>query len=85
MHENAELSTSEHSIRNAEGPTLPGPDWTQLPAEDLPQPTYWPAVLALSIILMLWGIVTTFIISAVGFILFAIALSGWIGELRRGA
>lgn len=85
MRGKAELSAPDQSVRTVAGSTLPGPDWTQLPAEDLPQPTYWPAVLALGIILMLWGIVTTFIISAVGLILFLIALGGWIGELRRGA
>jgi hypothetical protein len=46
-----------------------------------PQPTYWPAVLAIGVVSLLWGIVTTFIISGVGFVLTTLAIYGWIGEL----
>jgi hypothetical protein len=52
--------------------------------EPLPQPTYWPAVLAFGIVLLVWGIVTTWMISGIGAILIALALAGWIGELRHG-
>jgi hypothetical protein len=41
-------------------------------------------VLALGITFLAWGIVTSLLISAVGLILFALALAGWIGELRHG-
>jgi len=50
----------------------------------LPQPTYSPAALALGIVLLLWGVVTTVALSAVGLILSALALARWIGELRHG-
>ena len=52
--------------------------------ERLPQPTYSPAALALGIVLLLWGVVTTVALSAVGLILSALALARWIGELRHG-
>jgi len=57
--------------------------WTVPRPESLPRPTYWPAVFALGSILLLWGLVTTWIITAVGAVLFLAALAGWIGELRH--
>jgi hypothetical protein len=41
-------------------------------------------VLALAITFLAWGLVTSLLISAVGAALFAVALAGWIGELRHG-
>lgn len=60
------------------------PDWEPLPAAHLPRPTYWPVVLALGIIFLAWGIVTTIAITAVGLLLLALGLGGWIGALRNG-
>jgi hypothetical protein len=57
--------------------------WYVLPPETLPQPTYWPAVMALGIVFILWGVAATLMISGVGMALFALALAGWIGELRH--
>ncbi len=58
-------------------------DWAApLPAE-VPHPTYWPAVLALAVVLVAWGVVTTWVISAVGAAAGALALGGWIQELRH--
>jgi hypothetical protein len=37
--------------------------------------------MGLGIILTLWGILTTVLVSAVGLLLFATSLAGWIGEL----
>ena len=60
------------------------PGWKDYPVEDLPQPTYWPAAMAFGITFIFWGIVTTFIISGVGLIIFIVALVGWIGDIRHG-
>jgi hypothetical protein len=60
------------------------PDWERLPAAHLPRPTYWPIVLALAIVFLAWGVVTTVAISVIGLALFALGLGGWIGELRHG-
>ena len=60
------------------------PDWEPLPAAHLPRPTYWPVVLAASVVFLAWGIVTTLAISIIGLALLALALGGWIGELRHG-
>ncbi len=62
----------------------PHPDWEPLPAAHLPRPTYWPVVLAVGILFLAWGIVTTIGISVIGLALFALALGGWIGELHHG-
>jgi hypothetical protein len=58
-------------------------DWYVLPPEAPPRPTYWPAVLALGIVFLLWGVAATFLISGVGLVLCALALAGWIGDLRH--
>ncbi len=58
-------------------------DWWVLPDEELPHPTYWPTTMALGITFSLWGIVTSWLVSAVGIILFVIALIGWLGDLRN--
>lgn len=58
--------------------------WNYPRPEHLPRPTYWPLALAFGIVLIMFGIVTTFAISGVGILIFAIALAGWIGELRHG-
>jgi len=60
------------------------PGWHPPDHSELPQPTYWPAVLALGITFLAWGLVTSLVISGVGLILLALALAGWIGELRHG-
>jgi hypothetical protein len=59
------------------------PGWYIPQPETLPRPTYWPMFLALGIVFSLLGIVTTLIVSGVGFVLFALAIAGWIGELRH--
>lgn len=60
------------------------PDWERLPAAHLPRPTYWPVVLAVGVMFLAWGIVTTIAITIIGLALFALGLGGWIGELRHG-
>ncbi len=51
---------------------------------DLPAPTYWPAVTALAIVFLAWGIVTFWLISVVGLLLLIVGLAGWIGDLQHG-
>ncbi|MFZ1801025.1 MAG: hypothetical protein WAU24_14250 [Chitinophagaceae bacterium] len=51
--------------------------------EKLPEPTYWPFFLAFGVTFMVWGLLTTWIISATGFLVFCIALIGWINILRH--
>jgi hypothetical protein len=58
--------------------------WHLPKPEMLPQPGYWPAALAFGITFMLWGVVTTYLVSAVGLLVSVVALAGWIGALRHG-
>jgi hypothetical protein len=62
----------------------PRPEWRRVEHTALPRPTYWPAVLALGIVFLAWGLVTSLLISGVGLVLFVLALAGWIGDLRHG-
>jgi hypothetical protein len=57
--------------------------WNSPQPEKIPRPTYVPAFFALSCIFVLFGVVTSWQMSAVGAILFIISLIGWIGELRH--
>ena len=59
------------------------PGWSRARPEHIPRPTYWPAVLAFGLTFALWGIITTWIISAVGLVLVALSVAGWIGDLRH--
>ena len=59
--------------------------WLPLPAEDLPRPTYWPAVLAVGIMLVLWGIIGSIILTVAGTVVFVLAAAGWTKELCCGA
>jgi hypothetical protein len=52
--------------------------------ERTPEPAYWPAALALGVVMLLLGIVTSFAISGVGLVLMAVSLTKWIGELVHG-
>lgn len=51
--------------------------------EKLPPPTYWPFFLALGIMFLFWGLLTTWIIFAAGLLITVIALRGWIKLLRH--
>jgi hypothetical protein len=57
--------------------------WLLLPEEELPKATYWPVIMGLAITLIVFGIITTIIITIVGFILFAVSLIGWIGDVQN--
>jgi hypothetical protein len=66
----------------ASDPELP-PGWTRPTLDNLPRPTYWPATLAVGVVFALGGIVTSYLVSLVGVALVAIAIAGWVGELRH--
>jgi hypothetical protein len=50
--------------------------------EIIPESTYWPVVLAFGTTLLLWGFLTSLILSGVGIMFMGIALAGWIGEIN---
>jgi len=51
--------------------------------EELPKPTYWPFFLALGIMLMGWGLLTMWLISVTGLLVFIISLIQWINILHH--
>ena len=55
---------------------------TPLPAV-IPRSTWWPAALALGVMLFAWGLLTSLTILLIGAALFATSLAGWIGEIRH--
>jgi hypothetical protein len=57
------------------------PGWKRPLPEHLPRRTYWPAVLAVAVTLALLGPVTLLPVTAVGAVLGAVALIGWIGDM----
>ncbi len=56
---------------------------TKAKPEHLPEPTYWPFFLALGLMFMGWGLLTTWLISVAGLIVLIISLIGWINILRH--
>ena len=58
-------------------------DWPKARPEKLPKPTYWPFFLAMGLVFMFWGMLTTWIILAAGLLIFIVALAGWINLLRH--
>jgi hypothetical protein len=59
------------------------PGWQLLPDAPLPHPTYFPAGLAMGVAFIFWGLISNFIVSLVGIVLFAAALAGWITDIRH--
>jgi hypothetical protein len=73
--------TSPSSEQGAEAEARPG--WHEPAPHALPEPTHWPFVLAAGTVLLLWGVVTSVVISGVGALIIIVALVGWIGDLRH--
>ena len=55
--------------------------WHEPLPERIPEPTYWPFLLAFGIVLVFWGLVSAWLISLAGAIIFFASLAGWIGEM----
>ncbi len=51
--------------------------------EHLPKPTYWPFFMALGLMFAGWGLLTIWLISVAGLLVFIISLIGWINILRH--
>lgn len=81
-----EISAEEGRLRQENIP----PGWHKPLPENLPKAGYWPAIMALGITFMLWGLAVGFnevvstiiILVVIGLIIFSVALAGWIGDLR---
>ena len=51
--------------------------------EFLPKPTFWPFFMALGLMFAGWGLLTIWLFSAAGLLVFVISLIGWINILRH--
>lgn len=61
---------------------IPQPDWEKARPERLPHPTYWPFFLALGLMFIGWGLISTWVILLAGVLVFIVAIIGWINLLR---
>jgi hypothetical protein len=50
--------------------------------ERLPSPTVWPATLAFGVMLLAFGVVTSWVMSITGLIVFLFGAAGWVEDLR---
>lgn len=57
--------------------------WNIPKPEIIPKPSVWPPAMALAIMLVAWGIITSVVLLGVGLLLFAVSLAGWIGDIRN--
>ena len=56
-------------------------EYVKAKPEVLPRPTYMPFLFAFSLLLLGWGLLSTWIISVAGLIGMGISVYGWIKEL----
>ena len=77
------MSNPTPESQPAETPANVPEGWTPLPVEHLPNPTFWPAGFALGISFIFWGLITSWVVLAVGLILFIDCLAGWIYDIRH--
>jgi len=55
--------------------------WAAPQPEVIPQPTYTPVGVAFGMVFLVWGLLTSPIVSVVGLIIFVASLAGWIGGI----
>ena len=59
------------------------PGWSVPRPAIIPAPTPWPPALALGIALFGWGLIASPVVLVIGLVTFAVALGGWIGDMRH--
>jgi hypothetical protein len=82
-HGEASLGAPPATAETAHAEHRPRPGWSRPKPEVIPEPTYWPAVFGLGIAFLMWGFISNIFVWGMGFILIAVALVGWIGDLRN--
>jgi small neutral amino acid transporter SnatA (MarC family) len=58
-------------------------EWAEPQTRPTPAPTYAPFLLAMGITMMFWGLATSPVMSAGGFVVFVWALWMWIRDIAR--
>jgi hypothetical protein len=51
--------------------------------ERIPASTFWPLTLAIGVMFCFWGILTSWIISVIGFVILIFSAGGWITDLNH--
>ena len=67
--------------------TSPAPnreDWVTPPEQNIPQPSYAPAGMALGVAFVFFGVATSYLFCVAGAVMMAIALKSWIGAMADG-
>ncbi len=59
------------------------PEWCEAQPAVIPEPTFWPMVLALGVSISLWGILTSWVFVVAGMMLSLLSLYRWVMELRQ--
>lgn len=76
-------STNENSKFEAtDGNLAADPDWCEAKPAVIPEPTYWPMILALGITICLWGTLTSWVFVVTGLLLSVLSAWCWVMELR---
>lgn len=76
--------SQSQTIVGSPAPQARGPkNWVTLALEHLPNPTYWPAAMALGVTLLFWGTVTSWVILLMGLLVLFASLLGWIKDIRH--
>ena len=61
----------------------PNESWSPALPRQTVGPTYWPAALALATMLVVWGLISSLILTGFGLGLLIISLAGWICQIRH--
>ena len=59
------------------------PEWCEAKPAVIPEPTFWPMILALGVTIGLWGILTSWMFVVVGLLLSLLSVYRWVMELRK--
>jgi hypothetical protein len=49
--------------------------------DELPKPTYWPVIMAISMTTLAWGLISGWMISVVGGLGLLVSIVGWMKEV----
>jgi hypothetical protein len=49
----------------------------------MPAPTLWPAALSLGATVLVWGLISSLLMTGIGVMMVAIAIVGWINDIRH--
>lgn len=59
------------------------PEWCEAKPAVIPEPTFWPLILALGATIGLWGMLTSWVFVVTGLLMSLVSLFYWITELRQ--